>query len=321
MFTCATLSPTPVSSENLMYDPETMDRNLAIGDAGEALFRYWFETNCSGLDDVVLEQFGYNPEGIIADEEKKEMLKEHEDAPDFALFDRKEYEQHGVEADPLVGISINTQKSWYDMDNGPGAKLNYDSEVLDHTDWGCYTCPRGGSCYEGEHQNLWYNEYNISNDYRLFAEEYGVDVIMVSIISTTPYNVRRKFNSDEEMFDACYRYLNRGAEALSKQSVVDFLDYLAFDQRYSSRSQQREEEVVFVRRSDILDRLEDDVFHVTQSSVGGFRAVACVDSAMVTGEDGLIQTLAAFSDNSPNQRSPDWYANQAADDLDSGDES
>ena len=83
-----------------------MDRNLAIGDAGEALFRYWFETNCHGLDDLVLTQFGYNPEGIVADEDKKEMLKEHEDAPDFALFRQSEYEDHGIEADPLVGISI-----------------------------------------------------------------------------------------------------------------------------------------------------------------------------------------------------------------------
>jgi hypothetical protein len=305
-----------------MYDPETMDRNLAIGDAGEALFRYWFETTCSGLDDVVLKQFGYNPEGIIADEEKKEMLKKHEDAPDFVLFDSNEFERHGVEADPLVGISINTQKNWYDMDNGPGAKLDYESEILDHTNWGCHTCPRANACYEGALQNLWYNEYNISNDYRLFVDEYGVDVIMVSIISTTPYNLRRKFQDDDEMFDACYRYLNSGEDELDSQSVIDFLDYLAFDQRYSDRSQPREKEMVFVRRSEILKRLDSDMFHVTQSSVGGFRAVACVDSDIVEDEESLVETLAAFSDQSPTQRPPDWYVNQSSiNDFEERDES
>lgn len=295
-----------------MYDPETMDRNLAIGDAGEALFRYWYETNCYGLDDVVLDQFGYNPQGVIAEEDKAEMLKEHEDAPDFALFDRDEYEQEGTDADPLVGISINTQKEWYDMDNGPGVKLDYKSEILDGKDWGCYTCPRADSCYAGELKNLWYNEYNISNDYRLFTEEYDVDVVMISIISTTPYNARRKFQEDDRMFDACYRYLMHGENAVSKKSVVDFLDYLAFDQRYKNRTEPRDEEFAFVRRSQIIDQLAEDSFHVTQSSVGGFRAVACIDSSMVADEGDLVNTLANFSDYTPQRRSPGWYVNHAS---------
>lgn len=297
-----------MSSNGLMYDPETMDRNLAIGDAGEALFRYWFETNCSGLDDVVLAQFGYNPEGIVDDPDKKEMLKEHEDAPDFALFRQTEYERQGVEADPLLGISINTQKSWYDMDNGPGVKLDYESEILEDTDWGCYTCPEAEDCYEGNLRNLWYNEYNISNDYRLFVEEYDVDVLMVSLISTTPYNTRRKFSENDEMFDACYRYLNEGEGALSEDSVVDFLDYLAFDQRYKDRTEPREEEIAFVRYSDIVDRIDDDSIHVTQSSVGSFRPIACVDGEMAEGENDLVEALAEYSENTPARRSPDWYA-------------
>jgi len=294
-----------------MYDPDTMDRNLAIGDAGEALFRYWFETNCYGLEDIVLAQFGYNPEGIVADEDKKEMLKEHEDAPDFALFDRNDYEENGIEADPLVGISINTQKNWYDMDNGPGVKLDYESEILDSTEWGCYTCPRADNCYEGDLNNLWYNEYNISNDYRMFVEEYGVDVVMVSIISTTPYNARRKFQEDEEMFDACYRYLKEGENALPKDSVVDFLDYLAFDQRYKNRTEPRDQEIVFVTRGDIIDRLDEDFFHVTQSSVGGFRAVACVDSTMARNVSELVDTLASYSKHAPQSRAADWYTGQS----------
>ena len=196
------------------------------------------------------------------------------------------------------------------MDNGPGVKLGYESEILDQSDWGCYTCPRAKDCYAGNLNNLWYNEYNISNDYRLFVEEYGVDVLMVSIISTTPYNARRKFQEDEQMFDACYRYLNEGEGAISKQSVVEFLDYLAFDQRYKNRTEPREQEIVFVQRSGVVDRIGEDSFHVTQSSVGGFRAVACIDSSMAESEQNLMKTLSRFSDHAPQQRPPDWYTNQ-----------
>jgi len=297
-----------------MYDPETMDRNLAIGDAGEALFRYWFETHCDGLDDVVLDQLGYNPEGRVSDEEKSEMLKELADSTDFALFDKEDYEEDGAEAEPILGISINTQKGWYDMDNNPGVKLDYTSDILDRNDWGCYTCPRAQRCYDGELENLWYNEYNISNDYKLFVDEYDVDVLMVSIISTTPYNIRRKFKNDDEMFDACYRYLRHGEDALDNEQVVDFLDYLAFDQRYKNRTEPREEQFNFVLRSQLLDLIDEEDFHVTEASMGAFRPVACIDGGVARDEQELIEYISSYSEYDPEAKQPDWYvdAHQSA---------
>lgn len=293
-----------------MYDPETMDRNLAIGDAGEALFRYWYETNCDGLNDIVLDQFGYNPEGRISDEEKSEMLKELADSTDFALFEKEDYEENGVEADPILGISINTQKEWYDMDNNPGVKLDYTSEILDHNDWGCFTCPRAQQCYNGELENLWYNEYNISNDYKLFVDQYDVDVLMISIISTTPYNVRSNFKDDEKMFDACYRYLNYGEDALDNKKVVEFLDYLAFDQRYKDRTEPRKEQFHFVLRSQLLEQIGEDDFHVTEASIGSFRPVACVKSSLAGDEQELIEFLSNYSEYDPKTKPNDWYADR-----------
>lgn len=301
-----------------MYDPETMDRNLAIGDAGEALFRYWFETNCHGLDDLVIDQLGYNPQGMVSDTDKKEMLMELAESTDFALFRKEDYVQEGDEAEPILGISINTQKEWYDMDNNPGVKLDYTSDILPDSRWGCYTCPRADDCYEGDLENLWYNEYNISNDYKLFVDEYDTDVLMVSIISTTPYNVRRKFQNDEQMFDACYRYLNDGADALGHKSVVEFLDYLVFDQRYTNRTEPREEQFTYVLREQLLDLLKADSesFHVTEASMGSFRPVACIDSTAARNEQGLVDYISEYSDYTPTTLAPDWYVDEHQSSLD-----
>lgn len=151
-----------------------MERNLVLGNIGEAFFRWWYENNIAPLrTDLVLSQFGYNPAGVVVGQEKVQLLKSLRRSPDFALFHAEDL---GTEREkPLLGISINSQARVYNMWNA-------------RAPWLCYACARGEqeACYAKQVANLWYNRYNITNDYKGFVELFKVDVLLVSLLATWP---------------------------------------------------------------------------------------------------------------------------------------
>lgn len=295
---------------NMMYSNQRMDRNLRIGDAGEAFFRYWFETNCHGLDDLVLHQFGYNPDGRITDEEKSEMLKALEESPDFALFSQSEIENPDMEAEPKLGISINTQKKYYDMEQARSPKISHDTDLIEVGEWGCFSCPRGDDCWGGDTENLWFNEYNISNDYALFKDAFDVEVVMISIISTAPYSVDKKY-TDDLYIDATREYLMNGRDALSNEEVVDFLDDLNFDQRYKKRTERRDYKIVFLIHSEIKDLIERDQYHITGGPTRGRpRPVACISKSEAYPESDLVEYFDDLSTHNSQQLHETWYVKQ-----------
>jgi len=287
-----------------MYTPSKMTRNLVRGNVGEAFFRYWYETNCYGLDDLTLRQFGYNPDGIIVGEEKKEMLKRLERSTDFAIYRVADLEENPDEAAPILGISINTQHSPFTMYQARTPKMNYNGKI-----WGCYNCPRGKRCFNGDVNNIWFNEYNISNDYRLFIDEFKVDVILVTIISKMPnliWNARIKRGIYEKELR---EYLFGGYKSIIKnKDIIKFLDYLLFDQRYKDRTHTRNYQLVWLKYSDILEGKIN--YHITGAPVsrGLPRPVVCIDLKNASSERTLIKFIEGFSKRKVKTRSPIWYA-------------
>lgn len=286
-----------------MYTPSKMTRNLVMGNVGEAFFRYWYETNLQGIDDLTLRQFGYNPEGIVVGEDKVDMLKRLERSTDFAIYRVADLEESPKVAEPILGVSINTQKTPFTMYQSRAPKYDYRGGV-----WGCYNCPRGKPCYNGNIENLWFNEYNISNDYKLFHEEFKVDVIMVSILSKIPnivFNGRiRKGQHEKELRE----YLLEGSPAIEKNhDIVNFLDYLLFDGRYKKRTRPRDYDIVWLKYSDILKG--KITYHITGAPVsqGRQRPVACMELKYSRPEEELIELIEGFSEHTSEKRSMTWY--------------
>lgn len=289
-------------ASNHMYTPRKMARNLGIGNIGEAFFRYWYETHCNELDDLSLRQFGYNPEGIVVGEEKKEMLKQLERSTDFAIYRAVDLDEDPQEAKPILGISVNTQKYTYTMSQARAPKMEYKGES-----WGCFNCPRGNRCFDHEIGNLWYNEYNISNDYLLFRNEFGADVLLITIISKMPYTVWNGKIKKGEFDDELRRYLLDGKFSISEsQDVVDFLDYLLFLR--AQVTSPRDYEIVWLSYSDILSGKIR--YHITGAPVsrGRPRPVVCIDLINSRSERELIKFIEDQSEFECRPLPPRWYA-------------
>ena len=288
-----------------MYTPSKMTRNLVRGNVGEAFFRYWFETNCHGLDDLTLRQFGYNPAGVVVGEEKVEMLKRLERSTDFAIYRVADLKESPKEAGPILGISINTQNSPYTMYHSRSPKMDYDGRT-----WGCYNCPRGRPCFDDDVENLWFNEYNISNDYRLFFDEFRVDVLMITILSKIPNLVFNARITKGQFENELREYLLGGAKAiLENRSILAYKLLPLFDQRYKNRTHPREYDLVWMNYRDILNgRIK---YHITGAPVsrGRPRPVACIDLMHAFVEAELIKYIEDLSEHTSNRRGRIWYVN------------
>jgi len=298
-------------SSDHMYTPSKMTRNLGIGNVGEAFFRYWYETKCHGLEDVELRQFGYNPEGVVVGEEKVDMLKTLERSTDFCLYSAEDLKNSPLEAEPILGISINTQKNYFSMIEARAPKL-----VYKEMDCGCFNCPRGDSCFKGLEDNLWYNEYNISNDYKLFHDEFNSDVFLVTIISRTPNTVYNGAIRKDKFHDEMRSYLLTGESSIKENpNVVDFLDYLVFDQRYKKKKVARDYELVWIKYTDILKGKIP--YHITGAPVsrGRPRPVACINKKYSNPEVELIEEIEKMSSISVTPRSLTWFHDENSGDL------
>lgn len=147
-----------------MYTEAAMADRVIRGDVGEALFRILADRHLS-LEQTRLVQWGYNPNGVI-DPEVRGDDPALWSGPDFALVEADAPDDLAA-AKPLVGISINTQAAPYSIHSTRGA--------------GCRGCPDADPCAQLEIVRTWFNLVNVTNDYRRFFEEYGVDVLMVTL--------------------------------------------------------------------------------------------------------------------------------------------
>src|SRR2546427_13027703 len=95
-----------------MYVNERMERNLGVGNVGEAFFRYWYGKNIRN-ENLALAQLGYNPGGRVSGEEKVKLLKSLERSADFCLYDAKSSDSSVIQ--PVLGISVNQQAKGYTM--------------------------------------------------------------------------------------------------------------------------------------------------------------------------------------------------------------
>ena len=184
--------PTREEHPRFMYTRDRMERNLVMGNIAEAYFRFWFETRYPDSH-IVLSQFGYNPEGIVSEATKALELKRNPNSPDFALFEREHL--NTKEERPLLGISINSQHSFYSMDQARLPKL-------------CYECARADACYAGKAQNVWHNLYNIKNDYKLFYDLFDADVLLVTLIGRSMQYVFKKLQERPQWQEGVYQFLS-----------------------------------------------------------------------------------------------------------------
>jgi hypothetical protein len=146
------------------YTRRGMERRLGRGNVGEAVLRLWMEDHLAELSGRRLEfvQWGFNPADLVEIEDKREELLARSD-PDFVLVEAGRY------SEPLLGVSSNSQKGPYNATH--------------HMGGGCIRCPHARSCVDGEVRTIWYNEYNITNDYPKFVSRTGaLDVLLVTIL-------------------------------------------------------------------------------------------------------------------------------------------
>jgi len=251
-----------------MYTRDRMERNLVVGNIAEAYFRYWFESRYPDSH-VVLSQFGYNPRGIISEQTKALKLKRNPNSPDFALFER---DYLGTEREwPLLGISINSQKDFYSMEQARTPKL-------------CYRCKRRDACYEGKVQNIWHNFYNIDNDYKLFYKWFKADVILVTLISKSIAYLFQKFQKIPQWQEGIYQFIKSGREALKSDVVRDAMHYLLFQQ---GKNRSRQFALYWILYSDILEGKVPYSLAGAPVSRGQPRPVACIDSTYYHNETDL----------------------------------
>ena len=206
-----------------MYTRALMQRNLTTGNVAEAFFRLWWAERFSDVRKIALGQHGYNPEGIVEGREKAEMLKRLPQSPDFALYGADE--RSSPKGHPLLGISINSQADLYTMANAR-------SPVH------CFSCGRAPRCYQAAvttgdgYGNLWFNRYNITNDYRLFTELSGAPVVLVTIVASFP-STCQKAVADRYSEEAWALIHGRAAE-VDPERMRRFTDYILL-QSWKSR--------------------------------------------------------------------------------------
>lgn len=269
-----------------MYTRDRMVRNLGVGTIAEAFFRTWWEENLGTVAEITLSQFGYNPEGIVVGREKADMLKRLPRSPDFAVF---RTEDLGTPREyPLVGISVNSQEKLYHMRTATSPA-------------DCYVCPRASDCHKvatglpsSFPGNLWYNHYNITNDYRIFVEKFAADVLLVSIISRTPsavWNAVKKKNRKKKLgfTEVEIRALING-ETLAGDGIEKLREYLIF-KRGKSSSGRRTRQLFWYEYSDLYGQRVP--YSITGAPVnqGRPRPVACVNVQLAKSEEELIEQL------------------------------
>jgi hypothetical protein len=248
-----------------MYTLKKMRSNLLKGDVGEAFFKHWCEQNIDVIKGVVAEQFGYNPKDVVNIKSKREILLS-ESFPDFAVFKRSDTKRKK----PLLGISVNTQSKGYTIDSTMGGF--------------CCECPRRKSCVAGTEQNLWYNQYNITNDYPSFKSKYGADVILVTLFITWRDAVF-KFVKANHLEPVVKRYLVGGRKAVKdSEAGKKFLQRLIFT---GNTSTPRPYDMRWLALVDIEQN--PSKYQVTGglSQYGRPRKVYCVDYDLTKGEVDL----------------------------------
>jgi hypothetical protein len=272
-----------------MYTRERMDRNLGVGNIAEAFFRNWFDKNVSAKrPDLILSQFGYNPEGLVVGREKVEMLKRLPRSPDYALFDKSTI---GTDREkPIIGISVNGQGSLYTMHNA-------------RAPWLCWTCSRGAQqpCYEEKFGNLWYNRYNITNDYQSFTKLFETEVVLVTIVARWLGNVFKSVR-EEGLANTALQYVKhgeprRGEESISisvdkeRSDLIRFLDLLRYQQQGKHHTKPRPYTLHWLPYSDVLNNKIPQSVTGAPVNIGQPREVVCIDSRDARGESQLVEYL------------------------------
>lgn len=262
-----------------MYTPEVMERNLGVGNIGEACFRSWFERRVmSAALGVTLEHYGYNPDGLVVGRDKVEMLKALAKSPDFVLISTAAASARV----PLLGISVNSQSSLYTMHDA-------------RAPWLCHTCARNAQqdCYEEKIGNLWFNRYNIDNDYKGFVEAFGVDVLLVTIQAAWFGRVFKQVK-EAGLEGAALRFIRNGRSQVenglrsSQDDVERFLTLLTKERR---GARDRKLKVVWLSYQGILNGRVPYSVAAGQSQFGRPREVVCVNSAMGQSEESLVDLL------------------------------
>lgn len=251
------------------YTPDKMERQLRKGNIAEALFRLWTEDHAALLTNLTFRQQGYNPAEIVGVEEKREELKRQSD-PDFAAI-----RQEGYQPEYVVGISVNSQKSGYTATSTMGGL--------------CIRCPRGLSCLDGHESNLWYNRYNIVNDYPQFRKRYGgIDVLLVTFILPSSDTIFKKVG-ERGWESLVLDYIVGGSTAVAGQSEAsEMLDYLRFGARGRNR---RRMEVLHVFHSELESGTVPHFVTGGLSQYGRPREVCCVDIKLPHNEARLLTYL------------------------------
>lgn len=245
-----------------MYDDEAMKRRLVKGDVGEALFRRWFDKNVGHLENIRLVHWGYYPLGVVKDEEKRKLLKQQSD-PDYALV------RGNAPNKPLRGISVNSQSRPYDIRSTMGGD--------------CIKCPRSTSCYDGNEQNLWYNEFNIRSDYTKFSQQNGVEVALASLIVGSLNTVAQRV-SEGGLEQVVHDYVQGGEEAVDdKDGLAAFLKQL--------EKRERVKNFRWLLHSEVRDGKVSSFITGGWSNRGRPRLVYCVDMKLSRDQKSFVQSV------------------------------
>lgn len=245
-----------------------MQRQLRRGNVGEALFRLWTEDHATDFPHLEFRQQGYNPHGVVDVDAKRSHLKKSSD-PDFAVV------RPGSEPPQyLIGVSVNTQKRPYTAASTMGGL--------------CIRCPRAVSCLDGHEANVWYNRYNITNDYPQFRARFaGIDVVLATLwvpSIDTIFNRVKKMGVEELLLE----YIRGGVKAIAGGDGDRLLEYLRYGHRTKKRRNLR---VVYALHSQLVSGEVPSFITGGLSQFGRPREVCCVDVRHAHSEDQLVAFL------------------------------
>lgn len=265
-----------------MYTPAVMQRNLGVGNICEAFFRAWYERNVERETRVAtLEHYGYNPDGLVVGREKVEMLKQLRESPDYVLLSTTD----ATARTPVLGISVNSQNSLYTMHHA-------------RAPWLCHACSRGvqQACYEKKIGNLWFNRYNIDNDYRGFVGGFGVDVALVTVVASWFRSVFEKVK-EEGLEPVALSYIRHGRSpppgvTSTPASETGRLIELLMNQNRGRTA--RKYVLYWMPYKRVIDGSIPYSIAGGQGQYGRPREVVCVDATRGSDEQSLIQTLRAI---------------------------
>jgi hypothetical protein len=245
-----------------MYDDEAMRKRLVKGDVGEALFRYWFEENVGSLTNLRLLHWGYFPFGIVKDEEKRKLLKKQSD-PDYAIVNRKD------ESKPILGVSVNAQAHPYDIHSTMGGD--------------CVKCPRSLSCYDRKEENMWFNAFNIKNDYVKFSNQNSARVVLAVLLVSSIATVAA-WVSANDLARVVHDYVQGGPEAVEdKKGLADFLAKLG--------ARDRVKQFLWLWHQEVLDGKTRSFITGGWSNFGRPRPVYCVDMKLAMSPDQFVNSV------------------------------